>query len=103
MEYRTLFAVAGIFIVIFLLAGLVVALFDWRVRDVFFQNKTLRLLYLLGGITVLISTYAFFIYITGETLLKGNSMLAWGAGLLVGVGMTLYLSHRYQKYLDELP
>ena len=39
-DYWPLLLVAGIFLVVFLLAGLVVALFDWPVRGVFFQNKT---------------------------------------------------------------
>jgi len=47
-KYGDLFGISGLFIFAFLAIGFVVALFDWRVRDVFFKNKTLRLLYIVA-------------------------------------------------------
>lgn len=103
MEYRSLIAVAGIFVVVFLLLGLVVALFDWRVREVFFQNKTLRLLYALAGISVLLSVYAFYLYVNEKPLFDENNLLALGIGLVLGVCATLYISHLFEKNRKSLP
>lgn len=103
MEYRSLVAVAGIFIVVFLLAGLVVSLFDWRVREVFFQHRTLRLLYALGGIGILLSVFAFYLYVRGKPLLDSNGLLALGLGLTLGVCLTLLISYRYERNLKKLP
>lgn len=62
MADRSIIGVAGIFLAVFIIGGLVVALFDWRVRKVFFQNKTLRLIYSMAAIAVLLSIYAFYLY-----------------------------------------
>lgn len=103
MEYRSLMAVSGIFIVLFLMAGLVIAMFDWRVREVFFQNKTLRLLYALSGFAIPLCIYAFYIYIGGHSIPKASNLPALGAGLLLGVCLTLYINHFFEKNRRMLP
>jgi spore germination protein len=103
LEFRPLIAIAGIFMVVFLLAGLIVALFDWKVREVFYQNKTLRLLYSFAGIGIVLSVFAFYLYANGKPVLENNNMLALGIGLTLGVCLTLYISNRYQKSIDKLP
>lgn len=103
MEYRSLIAIAGIFIVVFLVAGLFVALFDWRVREVFFQNKTLRLLYALAGAAILLSVYAFYLYVRGKPLFDDNNLLALGVGLVAGVCIAVLVSYIYDKKMKSLP
>ena len=103
MKYRSLIAVAGIFIVVFLVGGLVVALMDWRVREVFFQHKTLRLLYSLAAIAVLLSIYAFYLYVTGKPLLNNSNLFALGIGLTLGVGIALVVRYFHEKWTKSLP
>ncbi len=103
VEYRSLLAVAGIFIVAFLLLGLVIALFDWRVRDVFFQNKTLRLLYALAGIAILLFVYAFYLYVTGKPLLERGNLFTLGLGLVGGTCFTLVVIHYFEKNRLNMP
>ena len=102
-EYHALVIVAGIFLVVFLFAGLVVALFDWRVREVFFQNKTMRLLYLLGGIAILLSLGSFYMYMRQKTLFDGGSWYPLGLGILFGVCLTLYVNHVFEKKRRDMP
>lgn len=102
-DYRALVMVAGIFLVVFLLAGLVVALFDWRVREVFFQHKTLRLLYLLGGIAILSAVGAFYMYVRHKPLFDQGNWFPLGLGMLFGVGLTLYVSHEFEKKRKNMP
>ena len=102
-EYRSLIAVSGIFIVVFLMVGMVLALFDWRVRDVFFRNKTLRFLYAIGGIAILLCVYAFYLYASDRPLFDGNNLWALGVGLTLGVCLTFYINHRYEKSRKDLP
>lgn len=103
VAYRTLIAVAGIFIVVFLFAGLVVALFDWRVREVFFKNKTLRLLYAVSAIAILFGVYAFYLYVTERSFLDNDSLPSLGIGLFVGVAVTLLVNYWFDRKRTELP
>ena len=103
VEYRSLLAVAGIFIVVFLMAGMVVALFDWRVRDVFFRNKTLRLLYLLASIAIGLFVHAFYLYVSGKKLLEEGSLLTLGIGLICGICLTLYINYIFEKSRKNMP
>lgn len=102
-DYRALIAVAGIFLVVFLMAGLIIALFDWRVREVFFQHKTLRLLYLLGGVAILSAIGAFYMYVQHKPLFEKGNWFVLGLGLLVGAGLALFVNHEFEKKRDEMP
>lgn len=101
--YRSLVAVAGIFLVVFIISGLVVALFDWRVREVFFYNKTLRLLYSFAAIAVILSIFAFYLFVTEKPVLNNQNLFGLGIGLCLGVGIALVIGFFHQKWTDSLP
>lgn len=103
MAYRVLIAIAGIFLVVFLMAGLLIALFDWRVREVFFQNKTLRLLYISGAAAILLSVYAFYLFVTQQQVLENRNLPALVVGLTLGICLTLGVNHFYEKKRNSLP
>jgi spore germination protein YaaH len=103
MAYRSIIGVAGIFLVVFIVGGLVVALFDWRVREVFFQNKTLRLLYSLAAIAVLLSIFAFYLFVRGKPLLDENNLFGLGIGLAAGVCIAYGVGYYYDKWTKNLP
>jgi spore germination protein len=103
MEYRALIGKAGIFLLLFMLAGLFISLFDWRVREVFFQYKTMRLLYAVGGISMVLFLYAFNLYISEKPVFESNNWLTLGIGLLLGVCLTLYVSSRFGKNRENIP
>lgn len=103
IQYRSLIAVAGIFIVVFLFAGLVVALFDWRVREVFFKNKTLRLMYAVGGVAVLFAVYAFYLYVTEQSFRSNEHLPSLAIGLVAGAAVTLLIGYWFDKKRTQLP
>lgn len=103
MAYRVLIAIAGIFLVVFLVAGLVIALFDWRVRLVFFQNKTLRMVYVLGAAGILPSVYAFYLFVTEQGVLDNRNLPAMTLGVTMGTLLTLTIHYFYEKKRNRLP
>lgn len=102
-QYRSLIAVAGIFIVVFLFAGLMIALFDWRVREVFFQHKTLRLLYAVSAVAILFSVYAFYLYVTGKHFLNDKNLPSLGLGLIIGAAIALLVGYWFDRRRMQLP
>lgn len=103
MEYRALIGKAGIFLFLFLLTGLFIALFDWRVREVFFQYKTLRLIFAVGGISMVLFLYAFYLFISEKPVFESSSWLTLGIGLLLGMCLTLYISYLFGKNRENTP
>jgi spore germination protein YaaH len=103
MAFRVLIAVAGIFLVVFLMAGLVIALSDWRVREIFFKNKTLRLLYIFGAAGILLSVYAFYLFVTEQSVLENHNLPGLVFGVILGVGLTYVVNYFYEKKRKELP
>lgn len=103
MEYRALIGKAGIFLLLFFLTGLFISLFDWRVREVFFQYKTLRLIFAVGGISMVLFLYAFNLFISEKPVFESNSWLTLGIGLIFGMCLTLFVSYRFDKSRDKNP
>lgn len=103
MAYRSIIGVAGIFLAVFIVGGLVVALFDWRVREVFFQNKTLRLLYSLAAAGVLLFVFAFYLFVNEKPLLDSNNLFGLGIGLTAGICIAYGVGYFYDKWTDNLP
>lgn len=101
--YKSLIAVTGIFLVIFLMAGLIIALFDWRVREIFFSNKTLRLMYALAGVGILFSVIAFSLYISGIDIWAFTHEWSVGIGILIGIAITLAVVYFFEKHRKTLP
>lgn len=70
LRYGNLFGVSGLFLFAFLTVGFVVALFDWRVRDVFFRHKTLRVLYIVASFALVTATAAVVLFLRADALAK---------------------------------
>jgi spore germination protein len=102
-DYSAIVVVGGIFLVVFLLLGLVVALFDWRVREVFFQHKTLRLLYAFGGIAIVSAMGSFYMYVRHQTMFNRGSWFPLFIGIILGVIMAIYVSDRFEKKRNSMP
>lgn len=98
-----LLVVSGLFMAGFLLLGLLVALFDWRVREVFFQNKTLRLLYLITGGSMLMLTGAALILSEGFASETAGQISLLAIGILSGMIFTAFLFRNYEKNRSNLP
>ena len=100
---RAIICVAGIFLSVFIIGGLVGALFDWRVRKIFFQNKTLRLIYSMAALSVLLWIYAFYSYVAENPLLDGNHLFALGVGLTLVWGTPRVVGYFFEKWTKNLP
>jgi spore germination protein YaaH len=106
VKYKLVLMVAGIFLFIFLAIGFVAALFDWRVREVFFSNKTLRILYIVGGFTVLLVAYIAGSHETGGLFASTTpiqKMLLFVLGLGLGVIVSMLVVHFFERSRQRLP
>jgi spore germination protein YaaH len=52
-KYRNLIVVSCIFITTFVILGVIISFWDWKVRQVFFEAKTFRLIYIIFGFIIL--------------------------------------------------
>ncbi|MFM8374094.1 MAG: glycosyl hydrolase family 18 protein [Bacteroidota bacterium] len=100
-ELSPLLIVTGLFMAGFFLLGLIMALFDWRVREVFFQNKTLRLIYLISGGSILM--------LTGSAIVMNNESGATSqtimlmTGVIIGVLLTSFVFRLFEKNRSNIP
>jgi spore germination protein YaaH len=102
-QYKSLIAVSGIFLVAFILLGLVVALFDWRVREVFFQQKTLRLLYALGGAGILLSVASFYLFSTEKLVFEKGYFWYLFIGIILGAFIAALAAWWFDKKRSKTP
>lgn len=100
-ELSPLLIVTGLFMAGFFLLGLIVALFDWRVREVFFQNKTLRLVYLISGGSILMLTGAAIVINNGSGATSQTIMLM--TGVIIGVLLTSFVFRMFEKNRSNRP
>jgi len=102
-ELSPLLIVSGIFMTGFLLIGLVVALFDWRVREVFFLNRTLRFVYLICGGSILMLTGT--AVIMGEGIASGTAsqIALLATGIIIGMISTAILFRNFEKNRSNIP
>lgn len=102
MQYKEIIIVAGIFVFVFLIIGLVVSLFDWRVREVFFGKNAYLLMYVFSAFFFLI-----FIYIINLILqqqgVSNNSLVNLFVGLIIGSIVAFFLGKRYGHWKRNLP
>jgi spore germination protein YaaH len=102
-DYKSLVVVTGLFMLCFVLLGLVVSLFDWRVREVFFRHKTLRLLYALGGVGILLSVGVFYLFTTDQLLFREGNVWYLGLGILLGAVVAVFFAWYYDKQKSHTP
>lgn len=100
-ELSPLLIVTGLFMAGFFLLGLIVALFDWRVREVFFQNKTLRLIYLISGGSILMLTGSAIVINNGSGATSQTIMLM--TGVIIGVLLTSFVFRMFEKNRSNRP
>ncbi|MEY4202781.1 MAG: hypothetical protein RL013_484, partial [Bacteroidota bacterium] len=102
-ELSPLIVVSGIFMAGFFLLGLLIALFDWRVREVFFRNKTLRLLYIIVGGSVLLLTGSAIIISRGIESDTAGQISLLGAGIIIGALASAILFLNFEKNRANMP
>ncbi|HMQ86560.1 MAG TPA: glycosyl hydrolase family 18 protein [Flavilitoribacter sp.] len=113
-KYRDVVAVGSVFLVVFLLAGFVGALFDAAVRDVFFANKTLRLTYIMGGFLFIAVAAVLYYYLkvsedpyaspyTPEQLLARNRLVVLAVGIISGILITVLGTALFERRRKRLP
>ncbi len=104
-RYKNLVLVTGVFLLLFLGLGLVSALFNDKVREVFFEQRSLRILYI-GGMAVMgVGLYLFLLFVNRDF---GTAFLGYGAGplmagLVIGAGATLLVNHLWETRRSRLP
>lgn len=102
-NYRYVIGLAGIFYLQFVLLGLVIAFMDWRVRDTFFANKTLRSLYIFSLIPLVLSILVAGMYIFYGKIPAPNSAISLILGLIIGVIGTVGIVKLFDNYRKKLP
>lgn len=102
-NYRYIIGLAGVFYLAFLLIGLIIAFFDWRVRAAFFSNKTMRLVYLLSSIPIILAIYIAWMYIQTDNAPSFNHMGSLLLGLFLGVLSSSIIVFLFGKYRKNLP
>lgn len=102
-ELSPLLIVTGLFMAGFFLLGLIMALFDWRVREVFFQNKTLRLIYLISGGSILMLTGSAIIIHEEPDPGTASQTTMLITGLIIGVLLSTFVFRLFEKNRSDIP
>lgn len=107
MNYGDLIGVSALFIFVFLAIGFVLALFDWRVREVFFEQKTLRLLYIVAAFALLLAGLSIYLYLHPQTIdnFTGSTVLViiLLVGLCLGALVVWRISKAFATSRSRLP
>lgn len=101
--YRHIFILLAILLTTAFLLGLAVAIFDYRVRDIFFNNRTLRVIYAVASISTLFCLYYILLFVSQY---KDNSWLKlypFVVGLALGGVATMVVYHFFNKNRSNLP
>ncbi|MEM9820741.1 MAG: glycosyl hydrolase family 18 protein [Bacteroidota bacterium] len=101
-KYRTVALVAALFLFVFIVLGFIIALFNWKVRAVFFANYTYRLIYIIGSFICFVGLLAFYDFEWSEISVD-DLLMVTAFGLLIGSGLTYFVVKRYQAYRERLP
>ncbi|MBC6996669.1 glycosyl hydrolase family 18 protein [Neolewinella lacunae] len=107
LRYRDPIGITGLFVFLFLAVGFVWALFDWRVRDVFFQHQTLRGLYITAAFSLITATFAFFLFLNPSLLSEFGAgslaLLALVVGMVLGPWLTRVITRWFNGMRKTLP
>ncbi|ELR71187.1 Glycoside hydrolase, family 18 [Fulvivirga imtechensis AK7] len=96
VKHKRAIGIGVVIIVYFFIIGLFVSLFDWRVREIFFQNFTYRAVF--AGIIIALSALSIFLLNDGSTYL-----FPLFVGLIIGALVVYIITTRYISYRDKLP
>lgn len=107
MQYRNPIAITGLFVFIFLALGFVVAIFDWRVRAVFFKQRTLRLLYIAAAFAVISAAFSILLYLQPRLMEQFSTgtliTLSLVLGLVLGAVLLYVINARFTSKRSEIP
>lgn len=96
VNHKRAIGIGVVIIVYFFIIGLFISLFDWRVREIFFQNFTYRAVF--AGILIALSILAVFLMHDSSTYL-----FPLFTGLIIGAVIVYVITTRYISYRDKLP
>ncbi len=106
-KYSDLFGLSGLFVFAFLAIGFLVALFDWRVREVFFKNKTLRLLYIVASFALVTATLAVVLFLQSDLITDFGpgwlALLTLVIGLVSGTLLIRVISRWFDRRREGVP
>ncbi|UII27391.1 glycosyl hydrolase family 18 protein [Fulvivirga maritima] len=100
VEHKRAIGVGLIIIVYFFVLGLFISLFDWRVREIFFQNFTYRALF--AGVIIVLSIVSVSLLVHPEGGL-GAYLFPLLIGLVIGAVIVYLVTNRYISYRNKLP
>lgn len=108
LRYRDAIGVTGLFTFALLAIGFIWALFDWRVRAVFFKNGTLRILYIVATFALITATFSFLLFLNPGFLSSqsGSSftlVATLALGLVLGAIMVPRISRWFVAGRGEVP
>ncbi len=102
-SYRNIVILLGLFLAGAFILGLAISIFDWRVRDLFFENKTLRIVYVLSAVAILFGLYYFLLYVAKDETLEFLRLFPFAIGLLLGGILTILVYNRFRRHRSKLP
>lgn len=107
LTYRNPIAITALFLFCFLTIGFVWALFDWRVREVFFENKTLRILYIAIAFTIIAMAFTIFLFLQPDVLSQFGTapllIISLIIGLLIGAWSVKKISTLFEAARNKVP
>ncbi len=104
-SYRHPILITLLFVFLLLISGFVAALFDWRVRDVFFRNATLRHLYIAAAVTLLPALLILGVYLFGQqpSTETPGFWIAFILSAVLGALVARWISGLFWQHRTELP
>lgn len=98
-QYRKPIGIGIFIIAVFFIAGLLLSLLDWRVREIFFRGYINRALLS----SLIIAMFIFALYCFNAESIKSDSIFLLVVGLALG-GIIVYLTTRfYMTYRKKMP
>ena len=95
-KYRNVAVAVAALLLLFIAAGLSIALVDWRVRQFLFESQFFRIAYLLLGFIIVLSLFALFGQINNQLL---NILM----GMIIGVALWQLILRYANQRKSEIP
>jgi spore germination protein YaaH len=103
LKYKELLITAYLYLLCFLVLGLMISLNYSNVREAFFQSDTYRVLFVLSTFTIMVLLYFLIVNEPGYSIWRDSSfmlILGLGLGLLI-TNVIYYLYNRWKKSLPQ--
>ena len=102
VHFRQPLAICGLFLLLFLGAGLLLALFDWRVREAFFRNKALQFYYVAGLFSAFTATLIVLLFLRPGTAAYFGPGVLTVTVLALGALACVVIIHRLTAWLRRI-